>query len=145
MNVKVFLELVEIKTKIASIFPFFIGVAFSLTYFKEWNVVNTLLFFAGMLIFDMTTTAINNLMDYKKAKSETYKREKNVIGREGLSEKKSRTTHLRDALFNVSDWSDLKLSNRLVTSHNGWIGLFHWDFLYVWPDSLIADAFRRGF
>lgn len=88
MNVKVFLELVEIKTKIASIFPFFIGVAFSLTYFKEWNVVNTLLFFAGMLIFDMTTTAINNLMDYKKAKSETYKREKNVIGREGLSEKK---------------------------------------------------------
>lgn len=88
MNLKVFLELVEIKTKIASIFPFLIGIAFSLSYFKEWNGVNTLLFFVGMIVFDMTTTAINNLMDYKKAKSETYKRETNVIGREGLSEKK---------------------------------------------------------
>lgn len=88
MNIKVFLELVEIKTKIASVYPFFIGILFSLTYFKEWNLVNTLLFFIGMFVFDMTTTAINNLMDYKKAKSETYKVETNVIGREGLSEKK---------------------------------------------------------
>lgn len=88
MNIKVFLELVEIKTKIASIYPFLIGILFSLTYFKEWHFVNTVLFFIGMIVFDMTTTAINNLMDYKKAKSETYRIETNVIGREGLSEKK---------------------------------------------------------
>lgn len=88
MSVKVFLELVEIKTKIASVFPFLIGVVFSLTYFNEWNGVNTLLFFIGMIVFDMTTTAINNLMDFKKAKSEAYKLETNVIGREGLSERK---------------------------------------------------------
>ncbi|MHC5269868.1 1,4-dihydroxy-2-naphthoate polyprenyltransferase [Enterococcus sp. LJL98] len=88
MNLKVFLELVEIKTKIASVYPFLIGLFFSLTYFKEWNLLNTGLFFLGMLVFDMTTTAINNLMDYQKAKSETYKKETNIIGREGLSEKK---------------------------------------------------------
>ena len=88
MKGKVFLEVVEIKTKIASLFPFFIGVAFSLTYFQQVEWVNTLLFFMGMLVFDMATTAINNLMDYQKAKSKTYKYEANVIGREKLSAKK---------------------------------------------------------
>lgn len=88
MNLKVFLELVEIRTKIASLFPFMIAIVFSLTYFKEGNFWNTILFFIGMLVFDMTTTAINNLMDYQKAKSETYKYENNVIGKEGLDPKK---------------------------------------------------------
>lgn len=88
MNVKVFLEVVEIKTKIASLFPFFIGVAFSLTYFQQVQWFNTFLFFVGMFVFDMATTAINNLMDYQKAKSKTYKYENNVIGRENLSAKK---------------------------------------------------------
>ena len=37
MNVKVFLELVEIKTKIASIFPFFIGVALQAG-LKLWHI-----------------------------------------------------------------------------------------------------------
>lgn len=84
MSLKVFLEIVEIKTKIASFFPFVIGVLFSLTFFKEFHPGNTLLFFVGMLVFDMTTTAINNYMDFKKAKSKEYKYQENVIGREGV-------------------------------------------------------------
>lgn len=39
-----------------------------------------------MLLFDLTTTSINNYMDFKKAKSETYKYQHNVIGRENISE-----------------------------------------------------------
>ncbi|MGB6177956.1 1,4-dihydroxy-2-naphthoate polyprenyltransferase [Carnobacterium sp.] len=87
MTVNVFLKLVEIQTKIASLFPFLLGALFSLTYFKTFNITNTLLFFIAMLLFDMTTTAINNLMDYQKAKDETYKNEVNIIGQQNIAEK----------------------------------------------------------
>jgi len=72
MNFKIFLELVEIKTKIASIFPFIIGLLFSLCYFNEFDPLFTLLFLLAMLLFDMTVTAINNYQDYVKAKDEHY-------------------------------------------------------------------------
>ena len=58
MSLRSFFDLVEIKTKIASFFPFVIGCLFSLTYFGQFHWQYTLLFFVGMLIFDMTTTAI---------------------------------------------------------------------------------------
>lgn len=88
MSLKVFWEVVEIKTKVASVFPFIMGVLFSISYFHEFHLGYTLLFFIGMIIFDMTTTAINNFMDFKKAQSQTYKYQENVIGRERLSPKK---------------------------------------------------------
>jgi 1,4-dihydroxy-2-naphthoate octaprenyltransferase len=84
MSLKIFFEVVEIKTKVASLFPFLIGVLFSLTFFKEFHFWYTLLFFVGMVLFDMTTTAINNYMDFEKAQSEEYKYQENVIGREQL-------------------------------------------------------------
>ncbi|WP_125568546.1 1,4-dihydroxy-2-naphthoate polyprenyltransferase [Companilactobacillus insicii] len=80
-----FLELVEIKTKLASILPFFVGTLFAVAYFNRLNIANTIIFFVAMLIFDMTTTAINNLMDFRKAKSKKYKENTNVIGRESIS------------------------------------------------------------
>ncbi len=86
MTISVFLKLVEIQTKLASLFPFLIGVLFSMVYFKAFNLGNTLIFFVGMLLFDMTTTAINNFMDYKKAKNDTYKYETNIVGQAGLAE-----------------------------------------------------------
>ncbi|KZU73816.1 putative prenyltransferase contains1 4-dihydroxy-2-naphthoate octaprenyltransferase domain [Lactiplantibacillus plantarum] len=87
LSIQNFLELVEIRTKLASILPFFVGVLFSVAYFHQFELGNTLIFFVAMLIFDMTTTAINNLMDYKKAKSKNYKKETNLIGRENISPK----------------------------------------------------------
>lgn len=87
MSISNFLKLVEIQTKLASLFPFLIGVLFSLSYFGQVHWVYTGLFFVGMLIFDMTTTAINNYMDFKKAKDDEYKREVNIIGEAGMSEK----------------------------------------------------------
>ncbi|MEG1283444.1 MAG: 1,4-dihydroxy-2-naphthoate polyprenyltransferase, partial [Lactococcus sp.] len=44
MTFKTFLELVEIKTKIASIFPYIIGLLFSLSYFKTFNLGLSFLF-----------------------------------------------------------------------------------------------------
>lgn len=87
MTVRVFLKLVEIQTKLASLFPFIIGVLFSLYYFGEVKWLNTLIFFLGMFVFDMTTTAINNYMDYRKAKNSDYKYETNIVGKAGLSDK----------------------------------------------------------
>lgn len=66
MSLNVFLKVVEIQTKLASLFPFIIGVLFSMTYFGEVQWGNTLVFFIGMVVFDMATTAINNYMDFKK-------------------------------------------------------------------------------
>lgn len=50
MSLKNFLELVEIKTKIASIFPYIIGLLFSLSYFKMINIGLSLLFLIAMLL-----------------------------------------------------------------------------------------------
>lgn len=96
MSLSVFLEVVELRTKVASVFPFIMGVLFSLVYFHEYHPLNTLIFFLGMLVFDLTTTSINNYMDFKKAKSDTYKFEHNVIGRENVSE-----TVVRNMIFGM--------------------------------------------
>lgn len=80
-----FWELVEIRTKIASLFPFVIGTLFSLSFFGQVHWGLTAIFFVGMLVFDMTTTAINNYMDYQKAKTDAYRQQENVIGIEHLS------------------------------------------------------------
>lgn len=90
MTIKVFLEVVEIRTKLASVFPFIIGLLFSLVYFRQVNISNMILFFMAMLVFDMATTAINNLMDFKKAKDDEYQRNTNILGIANLSEHKVR-------------------------------------------------------
>lgn len=88
MTAKVFLELVEIRTKLASLFPYVIGMLFSWYYFDQVIVENMLLFFVAMLVFDMATTAINNVMDYKKAKNNHYQEMTNIVGKAQLSVQK---------------------------------------------------------
>lgn len=97
MSVKIFLELVEIRTKLASLLPFIIGLLFSIYYYGQLSPLNSAVFFACMIIFDMTTTAINNYMDWKKAVDNQefdYKNTRNVIGRRNLDEKIVVTTIL---------------------------------------------------
>jgi 1,4-dihydroxy-2-naphthoate octaprenyltransferase len=63
--IKRFLDYVEIRTKITSTFAFLITIAL-LLYKKQtihWEL--TLIFFASMFLFDLTTTAINNYIDTK--------------------------------------------------------------------------------
>lgn len=73
MNINAFLKFVEINTKIASMFPFIIGTLYVVYRYNQFNLVNFILLFVSVLIFDMLTTGINNYMDFKKAnKKEGY-------------------------------------------------------------------------
>ena len=67
MKIKAFLKLVEIQTKVASVIPYFLALAFVLYSTKHLNAVNMIVMFFSMVIFDMTVTALNNYFDYKKA------------------------------------------------------------------------------
>ena len=77
--------LVELRTKIASVIPFVVGLLYSVWTFGNFSALNMILFFIGMLCFDMATTVMNNLMDYVKAKNETYRQEENIIGRSKIT------------------------------------------------------------
>jgi 1,4-dihydroxy-2-naphthoate octaprenyltransferase len=60
-----FFNYVEIRTKITSLFAFLMTIAY-ISYIGKpiyWGL--TLIFFASMFIFDLTTTAINNYIDTK--------------------------------------------------------------------------------
>ena len=89
INMKDIIELVELRTKIASVIPFVVGLLYSIWTFGNFNAVNMVLFFVGMLCFDMATTVMNNLMDYVKAKNETYRQEENIIGTSSLTVKQA--------------------------------------------------------
>lgn len=67
MNVmKRLLDYVEIKTKITSVFPFFMTLAYLFVNGKEIHPLRSAVFFCGMLLFDLTATTINNYSDTKK-------------------------------------------------------------------------------
>ena len=83
------IELVELRTKIASVIPFIVGLLYSIWTFRNFNAVNMALFFIGMVCFDMATTVMNNLMDYVKAKNEIYRQEENIIGTSSLTVKQA--------------------------------------------------------
>lgn len=63
--IKRFLSYVEIMTKITSTFAFLLTLAFLVARGQTINWGLTLLFFASMFVFDLTTTAINNYIDTK--------------------------------------------------------------------------------
>lgn len=67
MNIISFLRLVEIQTKVASMIPFLLGTTYVLYRFNNFNSLNFALMLISLLSFDMTTTALNNYIDYKKA------------------------------------------------------------------------------
>ena len=60
-----FFRYTELRTKITSIFTFFMSLAFLFYQKVEIDWYKTGIFFLGMLGFDLTTTAINNYIDSK--------------------------------------------------------------------------------
>ena len=73
MNFSSFLKLIEIQTKVASIIPFLFGSLYVYYRYHVFSIKNAVIMFISMIIFDMTTTMINNYMDYKQAiKKEGY-------------------------------------------------------------------------
>lgn len=67
MNLESFLKLVEIQTKAASMLPLLLGTTYALYRFDGFSITNFVLMLLSLLTFDMTTTAMNNYIDYKKA------------------------------------------------------------------------------
>lgn len=69
--IKYFINYVELKTKVASFFPFLIALTYYIQFYsKDYgiNVITFLLFFIAMLCFDMATTSINHVAGIKKEK-----------------------------------------------------------------------------
>ncbi len=62
---KRFLSFVEIQTKITSTFAFLLTIAFIFYNGQKIDWLRTTVFFGSMLVFDLTTTAINNYIDTK--------------------------------------------------------------------------------
>lgn len=83
-----FFKYVEIQTKAASMIPFALGTVYALYRFNTFSFRNFILMFVSLLSFDMTTTAINNYLDFKKAyKKHGYGFEKhNAIVRDNIRE-----------------------------------------------------------
>lgn len=88
MSLKVFLELVEIKAKTASILPFLLGVGFSYYYYHAFQWRLSLCLFIAMFLFNMAVDAWDNYNDYHHAlDTKVYRQKTNIIGREQLSPK----------------------------------------------------------
>lgn len=65
--IKNFFDYAEIKTKVTSVFPFFMTLGYLWINHRQIRVLPTLLFFFGMFLFDLTATTINNYADTKKS------------------------------------------------------------------------------
>ncbi|HEY2494521.1 MAG TPA: 1,4-dihydroxy-2-naphthoate polyprenyltransferase [Paenibacillus sp.] len=89
MTLRSYLDLVEIRTKVASIIPFLIGSVYAIFRFHEFNVYHFVLMLISLLSFDMFTTVMNNYYDFKKArKKEGYGYQiHNVIVKDNLKER----------------------------------------------------------
>lgn len=60
-----FLDYVEIRTKITSLFAFMMTISYLIWIKQPIRGDLTVIFFASMFVFDLTTTAINNYIDTK--------------------------------------------------------------------------------
>lgn len=67
MTIKAFVDFVELRTKVASMLPFIIGIFYTLYRYQTFKGLHLLVFGICLICVDMGTTALNNYMDYKKA------------------------------------------------------------------------------
>ncbi|MDN6639488.1 MAG: prenyltransferase [Tetragenococcus sp.] len=86
MSLPVFLELVEMKAKTASVLPFLIGLCYSWYHYGTIHAGYIVIYFVAMFIFNMAVDILDNYNDYRHAKEgHDYKEKTNIIGRENLS------------------------------------------------------------
>lgn len=86
MNFNIFAELIELKAKTASIFPFLLGLAYSLYHYQSVNLSALAIYFVAMFMFNCFVDIWDNYNDYHKAvDTDDYQKNTNIIGRENLS------------------------------------------------------------
>jgi 1,4-dihydroxy-2-naphthoate octaprenyltransferase len=81
----VFFELVEIKAKTASVFPFLMGTLYSYYHWHSINALDLVLFFIAMFLFNMAVDINDNYWDYKNATGDDFRQKTNVIGVNNLN------------------------------------------------------------
>lgn len=86
LTISNFFQLVEIKTKLASMIPFALGTVYAIYRYKSFNLNNFIIMFISLLAFDMATTAINNYIDHKKAKNNSNSNK--LVDKYGANEQK---------------------------------------------------------
>ncbi|WP_057894875.1 UbiA family prenyltransferase [Lacticaseibacillus brantae] len=84
-----FLELIRLPAKTASLLPFLFGVAYAQYAFGQIDWINTGLYFVGQMSIALFVTGFNNVQDFYKAKDEHYRQTQNIIGREQLSPRRT--------------------------------------------------------
>jgi len=65
-----FVKLVELQTKVASVIPFLVGTLYVIAIYgtEHFSAVAMMTMLLSLLCIDMATTALNNYMDFKRAK-----------------------------------------------------------------------------
>jgi len=86
LSINKFFQLVEIRTKLASLIPFSLGSVYAIYRYKSFNLNNFIIMFISLIAFDMATTAINNYIDNAKAKDNSANI--NLISKYGISKSK---------------------------------------------------------
>lgn len=86
MQRKVLMDLVEIKSAIASVLPFLVGILYSIYAGLKLDWLSIGMFFIAAVSFHLATNVWDNFQDFRNAKHDTFKQGVNdVIGREGVS------------------------------------------------------------
>lgn len=87
MRLNDFKDLVELRTKTASVIPYILGLLYTVYNYGKIDIRNSIVFFISVIAIDMATTAINNYTDFKNSKHrEGYNfKVHNVITRESLN------------------------------------------------------------
>ncbi|PKM93409.1 MAG: 1,4-dihydroxy-2-naphthoate polyprenyltransferase [Firmicutes bacterium HGW-Firmicutes-1] len=88
MNVRSFLKLIELPTKVTCFTTLLVATVFVLYRGDDFKPINFLLMFVSLIAMDMVTTGLNNYLDFKKAKTKSgfgYE-EHNAIVKYGLKE-----------------------------------------------------------
>lgn len=77
--IKRFLDYVEIRTKITSLFAFVMSLGLLLYKDQKISIINTLVFFCSMFLIDLATTGINNYIDTRDGSQELPFRRKTAL------------------------------------------------------------------
>ena len=64
---KRFIKFIEISTKLASLVPFFMALAYAFYLTGHIDALNTLIFAIAMMLFDIPVTMINNYLDKRRS------------------------------------------------------------------------------
>ncbi|WP_461214568.1 1,4-dihydroxy-2-naphthoate polyprenyltransferase [Lacticaseibacillus sp. GG6-2] len=83
-----YLKLIEIRSKLISIFPCLTGTLYAYWRYHQVHLDLLVVYFIAMLLFNITEDTNMNYEDYKRAPEATvadYRRHVNIIGKAGLS------------------------------------------------------------